>query len=541
MSDSPPMWPLALPTAAVAGLIALAALDTTPSWLYHLAVDVTGEPLFPPHAVVLSVALFLTARGLLLRRRAAWYAALAVVTLGALAAVTGADPRWRAPLLMVTAFALWRYRDALLVRPHPVRVRTAVRAFAGIVIASILAILLLGGASVHSVGPDVVNGLGAGGLDLNGPAWLPGALGLLGGIGLLAIMQILLAPAPPPPPGSALERDQVSELVAHPGSDTLAPFALRRDKSYVFSPDQRAAIGYRVLFGVAAAGGDPVGDPGSYHAAIHEFLALCLRMGWRPAVLGADAAQLSSWPGLRSIGFGDEVIVAPATFSLAGRQMRNVRQAVKRSSNAGVTTSILLERSISPQLRTKLLAIAHEALDGSAERGFSMNLDGLLTGGHPGSVIAIAYDRDGAPLAFQRYLTAGGGLSLDAMRKLPSAPNGVNEHLITEVISYARDLPVPVVSLNFAAFRELLDATSRSPMEQLGYRAIHLLDPLIAVESLYLFDKKFRPFYKPRSVIFRSWADIGWVAAALLTLEFGRSHSAAVQPEPVPELSPEHR
>ncbi len=496
MSDSPPMWPLALPTAAVAGLIALAALDTTPSWLYHLAVDVTGEPLFPPHAVVLSVALFLTARGLLLRRRAAWYAALAVVTLGVLAALTGADPRWRAPLLMVTAFALWRCRDALLVRPHPVRVRTAVRAFAGIVIASILAILLLGGASVHSVGPDVVNGLGAGGLDLNGPAWLPGALGLLGGIGLLAIMQILLAPAPPPPPGSALERDQVSELVAHPGSDTLAPFALRRDKSYVFSPDQRAAIGYRVLFGVAAAGGDPVGDPGS-----------------------------------------------SATFSLAGRQMRNVRQAVKRSSNAGVTTSILLERSISPQLRTELLAVAHEALDGSAERGFSMNLDGLLTGGHPGSVIAIAYDREGAPLAFQRYLTAGGGLSLDAMRKLPSAPNGVNEHLITEIISYARDLPVPVVSLNFAAFRELLDATSRSPMEQLGYRAIHLLDPLIAVESLYLFDKKFRPFYKPRSVIFRSWADIGWVAAALLTLEFGRSHSAAVQPdaEPVPELSPEHR
>ena len=43
----------------------------------------------------------------LLRRRAAWYAALAVVTLGVLAALTGADPRWRAPLLIVTAFALW--------------------------------------------------------------------------------------------------------------------------------------------------------------------------------------------------------------------------------------------------------------------------------------------------------------------------------------------------------------------------------------------------------------------------------------------------
>src|SRR5258708_19320048 len=100
MSDSPPMWALALPTAAVAGLIALAALDTTPSWLYHLAVDVTGEPLFPPHAVVLSVALFLTARGLLLRRRAAWYAQLAVVTLAVLPPLTGPYPPCHAPPLL---------------------------------------------------------------------------------------------------------------------------------------------------------------------------------------------------------------------------------------------------------------------------------------------------------------------------------------------------------------------------------------------------------------------------------------------------------
>src|SRR5258708_24010371 len=129
----------------------------------------------------------------------------------------------------------------------------------------------------------MVTGRGGGGpeegsLDLSGPLWLPAALALLGGIGLLVIIEILLAPAPPPPPGDESERRQVSALVAHPASDTLAPFALRHDKSYVFSPDRRAAIGYRVLFGVAAAGGDPVGDPLSYDSAIQEFLALRGRM-----------------------------------------------------------------------------------------------------------------------------------------------------------------------------------------------------------------------------------------------------------------------
>jgi lysyl-tRNA synthetase class 2 len=96
---------------------------------------------------------------------------------------------------------------------------------------------------------------------------------------------------------------------------------------------------------------------------------------------------------------------------------------------------------------------------------------------------------------------------------------------------------VKEVSLNFAAFRELLDATDRTAVEQAGYRALHLLDPLIAVESLYLFNRKFRPEYRPRAVQFRSWKEIGWVGAALLTLEFGRVHPSAPVPEALPEGS----
>jgi lysyl-tRNA synthetase class 2 len=266
-------------------------------------------------------------------------------------------------------------------------------------------------------------------------------------------------------------------------------------------------------------------------------------MGWRPAVLGAATDSLASWPGLRSFGFGDEVIVRPADFTLSGRQMRNVRQAVQRTHRAEVTTRIVAEHTLSPELRDALLGVASAALGGAAERGFSMNLDALLSGQHPGCVVAMACDADGVPIAFQRYAAAGRGLSLDAMRRAPGAPNGVNERLIVEVIDYAREQGVAELSLNFAAFRALLDTPDRSPLEQVGYQALHLLDPLIAVESLYLFDRKFRPTYKPRSVVFRSWADIGWVAVALLTLEFGRSRPPApvAEPEPLPELSSERR
>ncbi|WP_165488348.1 bifunctional lysylphosphatidylglycerol flippase/synthetase MprF [Actinomadura formosensis] len=529
-----PVWPLALATALIAVLIAVPALPGSPHWLGRLSRLVTGGPLIHAHAIALALALALVARGVLLRRRAAWYGLVVLIALGLLAVVTGEDPPWRLPLLAAALGGLWLERARFPVRPHHERVRTAVKTGALLVVAAVSGSLLFGGVSVRSVG-DVAAGLGSTGAPLDGASWLPGVLGLAGAAGLLVLVTTLLAPDPPPPPGDASERRRVAHLVAHPGSDTLAPFALRRDKAYVFSADGRAAIGYRVLFGVAVAGGDPAGDPASHADAVRAFLAMCRTAGWRPAVLGASDGILPAWGRCRTIGFGDEVVIRPAEFTLTGRRMRNVRQAVKRTENTGVTSRIVPENELSPALRDRLLDVAARSLGGAAERGFAMNLDELLTGYHPGAIVAIAYDAGEEPIAFQRYVTAGEGLSLDAMRRSPGGPNGVNERLIVEMIEYAAEHGHGVVSLNFAAFRELLDNDERGPLEKAGYHALRLLDPWIAVESLYLFNKKFRPSYKPRNVVFRSWFDIGLLAAALLTLEFGRTRLPQRTEEPLAE------
>jgi lysyl-tRNA synthetase class 2 len=126
------------------------------------------------------------------------------------------------------------------------------------------------------------------------------------------------------------------------------------------------------------------------------------------------------------------------------------------------------------------------------------------------------------------------------MRRGPGSPNGLNERMIADIMEYARDHGVGEVSLNFAAFRELFDTADRGALEQGGYLLIHLLDPFIKVESLYLFNRKFRPRYVPRSVVFPSWASIVPVAAALLMLEFGHwraSPEPGPRPEPVTEDS----
>ncbi|MCO5990013.1 phosphatidylglycerol lysyltransferase domain-containing protein [Actinoallomurus spadix] len=538
-----PTWPLALPIAAAAVAVALPAVGASaPERPAHLVI---GE-LFPNgQEFLLALILLATARGVLLRRRVAYYVVLLLTGLSALDALN----TWqlgRLVLLTAALAAFVRYRGEFTTSPS--RVRTALRAGLityGLAIAYGLAVMIL---QWHQMTPDpspadagreILSGLtasGPGPVHFGGSAdhWFEASLGLIGGGGLLAILVTMLTPAPPPPPGSDRERAEAARLVDDQGSDTLAPFVLRSDKSYVFSSDRRAVIGYRVLFGVAVAGGDPAGDPRSYADAVAEFAALAERSGWRMAVLGARADLLDLWRpyGLRSIEIGDEVLLTPGEFGLSGRSMRNVRQAVQRTRNAGVTGQVVREGDLTADERARLRAVATEAMGGAEERGFSMNMDDLLTGRHAASVIVVARDADRAPIGFQRYLPSACGrrLSLDAMRRLPGAPNGLNERMIVDVMEYARDQGIDEVSLNFAAFRELFDTAERGPLEQGGYRLIHLLDRFIKVESLYLFNRKFRPRYVRRAVAFPSWTSLLTVGAALLTLEFGHRHP----PHPAP-------
>ncbi|WP_433175319.1 bifunctional lysylphosphatidylglycerol flippase/synthetase MprF [Actinoallomurus sp. CA-150999] len=532
--------------------VALPALGgSTPERPAHLVI---GE-LFPNgQEFLLALILLATARGVLLRRRVAYYVVLLLTGLSTLDALN--TRQLGRLMLLVAAFtAFIRFRGEFTASPS--RVRTAVRAGAityGLAIAYGLAVMILQwhqlspGPTPADAGRELLAGLtasGPGPVHLAGSAdhWFEASLSLIGGGALLAMLVTMLTPAPPPPAGSEHERAEAARLVDDEGSDTLAPFVLRSDKSYVFSPDRRAVIGYRVLYGVAVAGGDPAGDPRSYPAAIAEFAAMAERSGWRMAVLAARGDLLDLWRpyGLRSIGIGDEVVLTPTEFGLSGRSMRNVRQAVQRTRNAGVTTEVVREGDLSADERARLKAVATEAMGGADERGFSMNLDDLLTGRHASSIIVFARDAEGSFIGFQRYLPSACGrrLSLDAMRRTTDGPNGLNERMIADIMAYARERRIDEVSLNFAAFRELFDTAERGLLEQSGYRLIHLLDPFIKVESLYLFNRKFRPRYVPRAVAFPSWASLLPVAAALLTLEFGHRHpprtETATATDPVPE------
>lgn len=339
-------------------------------------------------------------------------------------------------------------------------------------------------------------------------------------------------------PADASQRDRARLLVEASRGDPLAPFALRVGKSYFWSPDSAAFVAYRVRLGTAVISGDPVGDHARFAELARQFIAFAEREGWRVAVLGAGDVMLPLWQGhgFGALSIGRDVVIDVDRFSLQGRQFRNLRQAVQRSHNSGVTVTIQSESEIGPELSAQLLALrvrTHKASD----RGFSMLLGNLLDGIHSGSLIAVARDRGGRVVAFQRYLRAGSrGLSLDLPVRDPEAPNGVDERLAVDVVRWAQGHGIDWVSLAFAPFADLHTAGRRTARQRAGYRAMHLLDPLIRVGSLYTFLSKFHALGGQRHVVLR-WRQVVRVATAMLLLEFESDHDpASAAPAPRPRV-----
>ena len=99
---------------------------------------------------------------------------------------------------------------------------------------------------------------------------LTSALGLFT---LIVTIYLFLRSARPRARLAAADAARIRELLDKYGDrDSLGYFALRDDKSVIWSPSGKAGICYRVVAGVMLASGDPLGDSEAWPGAITEFL-----------------------------------------------------------------------------------------------------------------------------------------------------------------------------------------------------------------------------------------------------------------------------
>jgi len=492
--------------AALVGVIGLVSA-LTPEIASR--VELVGgilPPGWPEAARVVTVAcalgLIWLSRSLARRRRRAWQLAVAVVVASAVAHLAkGLDfEEATASLLLLVALVRWRRRFDVPGDPASVRpllgLGAALAALAAVGVAA-----ELGGAALPHRAADALTGLGL-------------------VLGLLAV-HFWLRPFGQAVAQTVSDRRAARALVEAYGRDSLAFFALRRDKSYLFSPSRRAFLAYRVVAGTALVSGDPVGEEAELDALLAELVRLVRARGWRLAVVGASEGSLDRYRalGLRPLPLGEEAVLRPERFSLEGRAIRKVRQSVSRLRRAGFSFRVVASDEVDPALEAELELVSAAWRRGQPERGFSMAIDDLRA---PGTVLALAVGEDGRVGGFLHLapVPAGGGWSLSTMRRRPDAPNGLTEFLVAETLAWARAAGASELSLNFCAFADLL-AVERATTwwRRLARRGLLLADNAFQLERLYAFNRKFFPEWRRRYICVERFGDLPAVGLAYLHAE----------------------
>lgn len=361
---------------------------------------------------------------------------------------------------------------------------------------------------------------------LTGPVadWFPLTVFLLGAGGAVVILLEWLAPWRYRVLRATHELAVVRRLVATFGVDTLAPFALRSDKSYFFARDESAFLAYRVVGGVAIVAGDPIGRTNVRAELLRSFIEFAHERGWRVAVLGVSEGDLELYRslGLRALYHGDEAVVETASFSLDGRAIRKVRQSVHRLERAGFGAQVLRPSEIGPQMRAELEEVAQVWRGKAPDRGFVMAFDVLFREGDDDAVFVVGCDEAGRARGFLHFAVcpAGSALSLSSMPRTPEVPNGFTEWLICTSIAWAREHGYERVSLNFSPFAALLSPEGELSIAQRVQAAtLRRMKGWFQLDNLLLFNRKFLPAWQRRFVVYERRLDLPRVGVAALAVE----------------------
>jgi lysyl-tRNA synthetase class 2 len=352
------------------------------------------------------------------------------------------------------------------------------------------------------------------------------ALVVLGASVVILAVLVALQPAGGPHGLTVDERGRLRELLTRWGGiDSLSYFGLRDDRSVIFSQSGKSAITYRVVGTVSLAAGDPIGDPEAWPGAITAWLNEARSFGWVPAVLAASERGAEAFHrfGMDALELGDEAILHVADFSLEGRSMRGVRQAVARCKRAGLQVTCHRMEDLSAAQRQTVRDKAVEWRDGAVERGFSMALGRFGAEEDGRCVVVLACDPDGELRGLLHLVPWGtDALSLDLMRRDRDTENGIVEQMVAGVMADAAALGVTRVSLNFAVFRSVFARGERlgaGPVLRVWRSVLLGLSRFWQIESLYRANAKYQPEWVPRFVCFRSSADLPRLSVAALRAE----------------------
>jgi phosphatidylglycerol lysyltransferase len=308
------------------------------------------------------------------------------------------------------------------------------------------------------------------------------------------------------------------QLVEKYGRSSMDFFKYWPDKSLFFSPSRQCFIAYRVGNNFAVAFGDPVGPEEEQEGAIRGFAAFCRENDWG---VGFHQVQPDLLPvyerlGFRKMKIGDDAIVDLVSFSLSGKDRRDLRNAINRLEAAGVTFA-RWEPPIPDDVLAKVRKVSDEwlKLPGRRERQFtlgSFDPEYVRT-----TQLVAASDRDGNILAFVNEIPsyAKDEATIDLMRRAENSPNGIMDFLLAKLFLQLKERGIKTFDLGMAP----MSGFSEGEKAGVEAKAIHFffqhLNFVFSYSGLKHYKAKFASSWSGRYVVYRNPLDLPRMALAL--------------------------
>ena len=331
------------------------------------------------------------------------------------------------------------------------------------------------------------------------PRFLRATVGAVG-VALLFAVARLLRPAPPEPEvATEADLDRVRAIVEQ-SPKTYASLALLGDKRFLFGERGNAFIMYGVHGRSWVALGDPVGPPDEMPELVWRFGELCDRHDDWPVFyeVSRDHLHLYLDLGLSVLRMGEEARVPLAGFSLDGHERKWLRHVNRRLGEEGCSFEVVPREAV-PELLSEMKVVSEAWLAGKStrEKGFSL---GVFSPAYLVEFPVAVVRQAGRMVAFANVWLGADHeeLSVDLMRYLKDAPNGVMEYIFIRLMLWGSEQGFRWFNLGMAPLSGMQERALAPLWMRLGALVYRHGENFYNFQGLRQYKGKFNPRWEPK-------------------------------------------
>jgi phosphatidylglycerol lysyltransferase len=342
-------------------------------------------------------------------------------------------------------------------------------------------------------------------------------------LGLFFAAARLLRPAPPPPADTGRRELEKAYTIVRRSIEMSANLALLGDKRLLFSQEGDAFIMYAVEGRSWIAMGDPVGPELRWSDLIWEFYELSDRYGGRTAFyeVGHERLHLYLDLGLSLLKLGEEARVPLTTFSLEGSARKGLRYIKRKLEREGCRFEVMQPESVAAHLdELRSISDAWLTAKSTREKGFSL---GFFQPDYIRRCPVAVVIRNHQIEAFANLWTGAQleQLSLDLMRYLPEAPEGVMEFLFVCLMLWGKEQGFRWFNLGMAPLSGLENRALAPLWNRLGAFVFRHGEHFYNFQGLRQYKDKFDPKWQPKYLASPGGLALPQIFANLATLISG--------------------